>query len=104
MTLPDATADLKDWLTDRRKFVPKQYDDWMQVVHDYEAGVKQSGPKLGKLVESSTRQIDFLLQSLFVANNSNRDIPPIGRFRRRVPWSVVNRVVNHPGESGDFLI
>jgi len=63
MTLPDATADLKDWLTDRRKFVPKQYDDWMQVICDFRASVKQTGPKLGILVESTTTQIDSLFES-----------------------------------------
>jgi hypothetical protein len=46
MTLPAATADLKDWMADRRKFVTVRYDDWMQVIGDFRDSVSTTGPKL----------------------------------------------------------
>lgn len=65
MPLPAAAADLADWLSDPRKFVPKQYDDWMQVIRDYTAAVDQSGPKLRELVKPITTDIAALLPRLF---------------------------------------
>ena len=65
MTLPAATADLKDWVADRRKFLSVQYDDWMQVIGDFRDSVSTTGPKLGAIVTSFTTQIDSLLQGLF---------------------------------------
>jgi len=65
MTLPAATADLKDWMADRRKFLTVQYDDWMQVIADFRDSVSTTGPKLRAIVASSTTQIDALLQGLF---------------------------------------
>lgn len=65
MTLPAATADLKDWMADRRKFLSVQYDDWMQVIGDFRDSVSTTGPKLTAFVTSSTTQIDSLLQGLF---------------------------------------
>jgi hypothetical protein len=62
MTLPAATADLKDWMADRRKFLTVQYDDWMQVIGDFRASVSTTGPKLNAFVTSSTTQIDSLLK------------------------------------------
>jgi hypothetical protein len=65
MTLPAATADLKDWMADRRKFLSVQYDDWIQVIGDFRDSVSTTGPKLRALVTSLTTQIDSLLQRLF---------------------------------------
>lgn len=65
MTLPAATADLKDWMADRRKFLSVQYDDWIQVIGDFRDSVSTTGPKLRALVTSLTTQIDSLLQGLF---------------------------------------
>lgn len=65
MTLPAATADLKDWMADRRKFLTVQYDDWMQVIGDFCDSVSTTGPKLSAVVTSSATQIDSLLQGLF---------------------------------------
>ena len=64
MTLPAATADLKDWVADRRKFLSVQYDDWMQVIGDFRDSVAATGPKLISLFASVTAQIDSLLQGL----------------------------------------
>jgi hypothetical protein len=94
MTLPDATADLRDWLCDRRKFVPKQYDDWMQVIRDFNASVRQTGPKLARVVESVTKQIDSRLPGLFVPGNPNPVASPIAAFLHRfMPDNAVNRIV-----------
>jgi hypothetical protein len=65
MTLPAATADLKDWMADRRRFLTVQYDDWMQVIGDFRDRVSATGPKLSAVVTSATTQIDPLLQGLF---------------------------------------
>jgi hypothetical protein len=65
MTLPAATADLKDWIADRRKFLTVQHDDWMQVIGDFRDSVSLTGPKLTAVVTSSVAQIDSLLQRLF---------------------------------------
>jgi hypothetical protein len=35
MTLPAATADLRDWVADQREFSSVQRDDWMQVIDDF---------------------------------------------------------------------
>lgn len=67
MTLPAATADLKDWMADRRKFLSVQYPDWMQVVDDFRDSVSTAGPKLRAVVAPLTAQIDSLLQRLFSA-------------------------------------
>lgn len=65
MTLPAATADLKDWVADRRKFLTIQYDDWMQVIGDFRDSMTLTGPKLAATVTSFVTQIDSLLQRLF---------------------------------------
>ena len=57
MTLPAATADLKDWMADRRKFLTVQYDDWMQVIADFRDSVSTTGPKLRAIVASSTHKL-----------------------------------------------
>jgi hypothetical protein len=64
MTLPAATADLKDWVRDRRKFLAVQYDDWQQVIGDYRESLKQAGPRLTKLVEQHSTPVESLLQAL----------------------------------------
>lgn len=65
MTLPAATADLKDWVVDRRKFLSVQYDDWMQVIGDFRDSMSFTGPKLAAVVTSLASQVDSLLQMLF---------------------------------------
>jgi hypothetical protein len=56
--------DLADWIADERKFLPVQYDDWMQVIRDFRESVAESGSKLVKLVEKFISPIDSLLQKL----------------------------------------
>lgn len=68
MTLPAATSDLNDWIVDKRKFLPAQLDDWVQVIGDFLDSVAESGPKLVKLVEPITTPIDALLQTLIPCN------------------------------------
>ncbi len=45
MTLTAATSDLKDWVWDRRKFLPVQYDDWQQVIRNHRESLKLAGPR-----------------------------------------------------------
>ncbi len=61
MTLPAATADLKDWIADRRKFLSIQFDDWMQVIGDFRDSVVESRPKLKNAVTPLTSRVDSLL-------------------------------------------
>lgn len=68
MTLPAATADLKDWMADRRKFLTVQYDDWMQVIGDFNDSLSMTGPKLRACTTSSATQVNSLLQALFTAS------------------------------------
>jgi hypothetical protein len=94
MTLPDATADLKDWLNDPRKFVPMQYDDWMQVIHDFRASVNQTGPKLTRRVEPVVKHIDPLLRGLFIRSSSHQVGSPVATFLNKfLPRSLVNQIV-----------
>jgi hypothetical protein len=64
MTLPAAVADLKAWVGDRRKYLPVQHDDWLQVIGDYRESLKWTGPKLKKFIGPATDPIESLLQSL----------------------------------------
>ena len=64
MTLPAAVADLKAWVGDRRKHLPVQHDDWLQVIGDYRESLKWTGPKLKKFIWPATDPIESLLQSL----------------------------------------
>jgi hypothetical protein len=64
MTLPAATDDLADWITDSRQFVAQQYVDWKQVMADFSASVKETGPKLTRHVETITAQIELLFPKL----------------------------------------
>jgi hypothetical protein len=70
MTLPAATADLKDWIADRRKFLTVQYDDWMQVIGDFRDSVSTTGPRLSASVAPSTTRIDSLLKGLFLSTTA----------------------------------
>ncbi|OBH19936.1 hypothetical protein [Mycolicibacter sinensis] len=65
MTLPAATADLTDWVADRRKFLPVQYDDWMQVIADFHDSLATTGPKLTSVVAATTAHVEALLRDLF---------------------------------------
>ena len=64
LTLPAAAADLRGWITDRRKFLPVQHDDWTQVIDDFRASAAETGSKLATLVQPITAQIDSLLNRL----------------------------------------
>jgi hypothetical protein len=64
MTLPAATADLKDWVADERDFRSMQGDDWLQVIDDFQESLKDSGPKLRQVVEAITTPVEPLLQKL----------------------------------------
>ena len=98
LTLPVATADLKDWTTDGRKFVSKQYDDWMQVIGDFHASVAGTGPKLASLVASITTQIESLLPGLISPSNPQRVALPIASFLQKLlPRSVSDRIAQPIG-------
>lgn len=68
MTLPAATADLKDWVADRRKFLSVQYPDWIQVIDDFRDSRAASGPKLTNVVGATTARIEALLQGLLLSS------------------------------------
>ncbi len=63
MTLPAAITDLQDWMTDQRKFLSVQYDDWKQVIGDFHDSLAESGPKLMRLVNAITTPIEALCTS-----------------------------------------
>jgi hypothetical protein len=64
MTLPEATADLLDWVADERAFRPAQGDDWLQVIDDFRESLNTSGPKLRAVVNSVTGSVQPLLGQL----------------------------------------
>lgn len=64
MTLPAATADLKDWIADEREFTSVQRDDWMQVIGDFRDSLAKTGPKLSRHVEPITSRIESRLPEL----------------------------------------
>lgn len=70
MTLPAATADLKDWMNDRRKFLTVQYDDWLQVIGDFRDSLSMTGPRLRATTTSSATQVNSLLNQLFSASQN----------------------------------
>ena len=82
MTLPAATMDLRDWMADQRKFLSVQYDDWMQVIGDFRDSLAESGPKLVKLVDAITTQIESLLPELISPSDPDRVPSPIASFLR----------------------
>jgi hypothetical protein len=92
MTLPAATADLKDWMADRRKFLTVQYDDWMQVIGDFNDSLSITGPKLRACTTSSATQVNSLLQALFVAS-VNAD----GTVSHGIDAAVRAHVLSHLG-------
>lgn len=76
MTLPAATADLHGWVSDDRVFRPAQGDDWLQVINDFRASLKESGPKLRHVVDALTTPIEPLLQAL-ITNTPAADGSPV---------------------------
>jgi len=64
MTLPEATADLLDWVADERAFRPAQGDDWLQVIDDFRESLNTSGPKLRAVVTAITGSVQPLLGQL----------------------------------------
>ncbi|WP_273733738.1 hypothetical protein [Mycolicibacterium septicum] len=93
MTLPAATADLKDWMNDRRKFLTVQYDDWMQVIGDFRDSLFMTGPKLRACTTSSATQVNSPLQGLFSASQ-NAD----GTVSHQIDAAVRADVLLHLGQ------
>jgi hypothetical protein len=83
LTLPAATADLLDWVGDQRVFLPMQYDDWQQVIGDYQDSLDQSGPKILAVVATQTAAIDALLLNLISSSTE-----PDGTIRRSMDAAV----------------
>lgn len=93
MTLPAATSDLKDWITDEREFSSKQVADWMQVIDDFGASVTASGVKLKRLLAPTTTQIVTLLDGLISPVTATLDPSPISRVLPKVlPRSISERI------------
>ena len=94
MTLPAATADLKDWITDPRKFVSIQYDDWSQVISDFRDSVKHTGQrKLASHVVPITAQIQSLLSKLITPVDPAPVISPVAScLQTLMPHSLANRI------------
>lgn len=84
MTLPAASADLTDWITDSRQFVSQQYADWKQVMADFSASVKETGPKLTRHVETITAQIELLFPMLITSTPPATPASPIATFLRKL--------------------
>jgi hypothetical protein len=91
MTLPAATADLKEWIADRRKFQNVQQPDWMQVIGDFRGSVSATGPKLGALLRATTAPIEKLLPSLF-ASTSGFDGKTSTAIRASVRASILQQL------------
>ena len=83
LTLPAAAADLLDWVGDQRVFLPMQYDDWQQVIGDYEDSLDQSGRKILAVVATQTAAIDALLLNLTSSSTA-----PDGTIRRSMEAAV----------------
>jgi hypothetical protein len=64
MTLPEATADLLDWVADERAFRPAKGDDWLQVIDDFRESLNTWGPKLCAVVTAITGSVEPLLGQL----------------------------------------
>lgn len=99
MTLPAAAADLRDWLADRRRFLPVQYDDWMQVIGDFRDSLSESGPKLVKVVDPITKQIESLLPNLMSQSEPDRIASPIAAFLRKIMPANVSDRISRPIDS-----
>lgn len=83
LTLPAATADLLDWVGDQRVFLPVQYDDWQQVIGDYQDSLHHSGPKLLDAVATQTAAVEPLLLTLISSS-----IDPDGTSRYAMDSAV----------------
>lgn len=99
MTLPAATADLKDWMNDRRKFLTVQYDDWMQVIGDFRDSLSMTGPKLRACTTSSATQVNLSLQGLFSASQDAD-----GTVSHQIDAAVRADVLLHLGQLESELI
>jgi hypothetical protein len=75
LTIPAATADLLDWVGDQRVFLPMQYDDWQQVIGDYQDSLDHCGPKILAVVATQTATIDALLVNL-ISSSTDPDGTP----------------------------
>ncbi|MEZ0382111.1 hypothetical protein [Mycobacterium sp. pW045] len=78
MTLPAATADLKSWVADRRKFLSVQYTDWMQVIADFHDSAAATGPKLTGVVTPITTCIEPALRTLLHSSIAADGTPTYG--------------------------
>jgi hypothetical protein len=93
MTLPAATADLRDWIADQREFSSVQRDDWLQVIGDFRDSVAETGPKLSRHVERITSQIQLQLPKLISLSAPDPVPSPIASLLRRIaPSNLSDRV------------
>ena len=93
MTLPAATADVRDWIADQRKFLSVQCIDWMQVIGDFGDSLAETGPKLSKHVETITTQIKSQLPKLISPSTPDPVPSPIASFLQKlVPSSLSDRI------------
>lgn len=93
MTLPAASSDLTDWITDRRTFVSQQYADWMQVMDDFGASVKETGPKLSTHVAAITAQIEQLFPKLLTPTSPVTPPSPIALcLRKFLPHNISDEI------------
>jgi hypothetical protein len=99
MTPSAATMDLRDWMADQRKFLSVQYDDWMQVIGDFRDSLAASGPKLVKVVDATTTQIESLLPELFSPKDPERVVSAIGSFLQKVMPCWVSNQIARPIDS-----
>lgn len=93
MTLPAATADLRDWVADQREFSSVQRDDWMQVIDDFRDSLAETGPKLSRHVEAVTSQIESQLPKLISPSAPDPVPSPIASLLRKIaPSGLSDRV------------
>ena len=84
MTLPAATADLRDWVADQREFSSVQRDDWMQVIDDFRDSLAETGPKLSRHVEAVTSQIESQWPKLISPSAPDPVPSPIASLLRKI--------------------
>ena len=93
MTLPAATADLRDWVADQREFSSVQRDDWMQVIDDFRDSLAETGPKLSRHVEAVTSQIESQWPKLISPSAPDPVPSPIASLLRKIaPSGLSDRV------------
>jgi len=92
-------AELRDWIDDPREFQPlRQYEDWMQVIGDFNESVAETGPKLTTVVQAVTTQIESRLQRLFQPTEvaPQRPSPIRSLIRRFLSCDAVTNQTSSP--------